>query len=140
MKALLPDLKLDEEAELIIDTTQSGILTTLDLHDAGGGVIDSAVSPVGGAAASTAPSSSSTSSSSSSSPSPAAAPTAREENAAELRESLKGVCKLRNRGKTGQGAHRSCAVMREAEEGEASSGAGSCCSYACALCFRARSS
>ena len=34
----------------------------------------------------------------------------------------------------GQGAHRSCAVMREAEEGEASGGAGSCCSCARALC------
>ena len=34
----------------------------------------------------------------------------------------------------GQGAHRSRAVMREAQEGEASGGADSCCSCACALC------
>ena len=40
MKALLSDLKLDEEAELIIDTMQSGILTILDLLDVGDGVVD----------------------------------------------------------------------------------------------------
>ena len=132
MKELLSDLKLDGEAGVIIDTIKSSILTIPDLLDVGGGVADSAVSPVGSAVASTAPSSSSPSPSS---PSPVATPTAREENAAGLRGSLKGVYKLQNRGKTGQGAHRSCAVMREAEEGEASGGAGSCCSCACALCI-----
>ena len=49
MKELLSDLKLDEEAERIIDTMQSGILTILDLLDVGDGVADSAV---GAAAAS----------------------------------------------------------------------------------------
>jgi len=40
MKGLLSDLKLDEEAERIIDTMQSGILTILDLLDVGDGVVD----------------------------------------------------------------------------------------------------
>ena len=109
MKALSPDPKLEEEAELIISTMQSGIITALDLRDVGGGVADSAMSPLDGAAGPTTPpfsftsspsSSSSPSSFSSSSPFPAAAPTAREENVAELRGSLKGVCTLQNYGKT----------------------------------------
>ena len=82
MKGLLSDLKLDEEAERIIDTMQSGILTILDLLDVGDGVVDPAV----GVAAPAAPASSSSSSSSA-----ATAPTTREKGAAELRESLKGV-------------------------------------------------
>jgi len=89
MKELLSDLKLGEEAERIIGTMQSGILTILDLLDVGDGAVDSAV---GAAAASSSSSSSpSSSSSSSSSSSAAAAPTAREKGAAELKESLKGV-------------------------------------------------
>ena len=65
----------------------------------GDGVIDPAV----GVAAPAAPASSSSSySSSSSSYSAATAPTAREKGAAQLRESLKGVYKLQNRGKTGE--------------------------------------
>jgi len=55
MKGLLSDLKLDEEAERIIDTMQSGILTILDLLDVGDGVVDPAV----GVAAPAAPASSS---------------------------------------------------------------------------------
>jgi hypothetical protein len=85
MEALLSDLKLDGEAERIIDTTQSGTLTVtvLDLLDVGDGAVDSA----GSAAALAAPSSfsssfssspsTSSSSSSSSSSSVAAAPMAR---------------------------------------------------------------
>ena len=39
MKRLLSDLKLGEEAERIVGTMQSGILTTLDLLDVGDGVV-----------------------------------------------------------------------------------------------------
>jgi hypothetical protein len=105
MKALLSDLKLDEEAKRIIDTMQSGILTILNLLEVGDGVVDSAGSaaaPAASSSSSSSSSSASSSSSSSSSSSAAAAPTAREKGAAELRESLKGVYKLQNRGKTGE--------------------------------------
>jgi hypothetical protein len=52
MKELLSELKLGEEAERIIGTMQSGILTILDLLDVGDGAVDSAV---GAAAASPPP-------------------------------------------------------------------------------------
>ena len=117
MKGLLSDLKLDEEAERIIDTMQSGILTILDLLDVGDGVVDPAV----GVAAPAAPASSSSSSSSSSSA--ATAPTAREKGALEPHHQT-GVVREHGGGQQiqeqtqamgaqgcGQGAHRSCAVI-----------------------------
>jgi len=81
MKALLSDLKLDEEAERISGTMQSGTRTVLDLHGVVGAV-DSAVSAAAPAASlsssSTSTSTSSSFSSSSFSCSAAAAPTASE--------------------------------------------------------------